>query len=68
MKPNTIRLIGPDGECISEQPLDTMVENLKKQPTELYPKGLTVHIGGTKLTVEKSQYIKDEKALVVYFI
>lgn len=68
MKPNTIKLIGPDGKCISEQPLDTMVENLNKQPTALYPKGLTVHIGGTKLTVEKSQYFIEEKALLVYFL
>ena len=68
MKPNTIQLIGPDGECINEQPLDTMVENLKKQIAELYPKGLTVHIGGTKLTVEESRYFIDEKGLLVYLI
>lgn len=68
MKPNTIQLIGPDGKCMSEQPLNKMVENLNKQPTELYPKGLTVHVGDTKLTVEKSQYFTDEKALVVYFV
>ena len=68
MKPNVIQLIGPDGNVYSEDPLDTMVENLNKQPTELYPKGLTIHVGGTKFTVEKSQYFKDEKSLLVHLV
>ena len=68
MKPNIIQLVGPDGEIFSEDRLDTMLENLNKQPTELYPKGLTLHIGGSKFTVEKSQYFKDEKSLLVSLV
>ena len=68
MKPNIIQLIGPEGKVFSEDPLDKMVENLNKQPTELYPKGLTIHVGGTKFTVEKSQYFTNENALLVYLV
>ena len=61
-------MIGPDGEIFSEDRLDTMLENLNKQPSELYPKGLTLHIGGSKYTVEKSQYFIDEKSLLVTLV
>ena len=68
MKPNIIQLIGPEGEIFSEDRLDKMLENLNKQPTELYPKGLTLHIGGSKYTVEQSQYFTEEKSLVVTLV
>ena len=68
MKSNVIQLIGPDEKIFDEQPLDTMVENLNKQPTELYPKGLTIHVGGTKFTVERSEYQQNEKTLLVYLV
>jgi len=68
MKSNTIQLIGPDGNVYDEQPLGKMVENLRKQPTELYPKGLTIHVGGTKYTVERFEYSTEEEILTVYLV
>lgn len=61
-------MIGPEGEIFSEDRLDKMLENLNKQPTELYPKGLTLHIGGSKFTVVKSQYFTEEKSLLVTLV